>query len=100
RNAPVGHFYDVISNGYGAMLNYAQQIEPRDRWAIVAYIRALQYSQNANVSGLSQDERAQLPTPGNQGGNPANPTVPQVNDQRNFPAAPSVPPSARQEKRR
>ncbi|MDQ6708821.1 MAG: cytochrome c [Acidobacteriota bacterium] len=99
RNAPVGHFYDVISNGYGAMLNYAQQIEPRDRWAIVAYIRALQYSQNANVSGLSQDERAQLPTPGNQSGNPANPTVPQVNDQRNFPATPSVPPSVRQGKR-
>ncbi len=35
RQAPVGHFYDVITNGYGAMLNYAQQIQPRDRWAIV-----------------------------------------------------------------
>ncbi|MDQ6663616.1 MAG: hypothetical protein M3Z23_04410, partial [Acidobacteriota bacterium] len=79
--------------------NYAQQIEPRDRWAIVAYIRALQFSQNANVSELSPEERAQLPAPGAAGGNPANPAAPQVNDQRNFPASPSVPPSVRQGKR-
>ncbi|MGI8991693.1 MAG: c-type cytochrome, partial [Bryobacteraceae bacterium] len=99
RKAPVGHFYDVISNGYGAMLNYAQQIEARDRWAIVAYIRALQYSQNANVAELSPEERAQLPAPGTSNATPANPTVPQVNDQRNFPARPAVPPSVRQGKR-
>ena len=59
RNAPVGHFYDVITNGYGAMLNYAPQVQPRDRWAIVAYIRALQYSQNANVNDLPAEARAQ-----------------------------------------
>ncbi len=59
REAPVGHFYDVISNGYGAMLNYAQQVQVRDRWAIVAYIRALQYSQNANVNDLPAEARAQ-----------------------------------------
>lgn len=61
RNAPVGHFYDVISNGYGAMLNYAAQVQPRDRWAIIAYIRALQYSENANVNDLSQEARAKVP---------------------------------------
>ena len=59
RNAPVGHFYDVITNGYGAMLNYAQQVQPRDRWAIVAYIRALQYSQNANINDLPTEARGQ-----------------------------------------
>jgi mono/diheme cytochrome c family protein len=48
RNMPVGHFYDVITNGYGAMYSYASRIEPQDRWAIVAYIRALQLSQNAS----------------------------------------------------
>jgi mono/diheme cytochrome c family protein len=46
RNAPVGHFYDVITNGQGRMNSYASQIPVADRWAIVAYIRALQLSQN------------------------------------------------------
>ena len=46
RNAPVGHFFDVITNGWGKMGGYAYQIQPADRWAIVAYIRALQVSQN------------------------------------------------------
>ncbi len=45
RNAPVGHFFDVITNGFGAMPDYAAQIPPRDRWAIIGYIRALQLSQ-------------------------------------------------------
>jgi len=45
RLAPVGHFFDAISNGWGAMPSYAPQIPPQDRWAIVAYIRALQLSQ-------------------------------------------------------
>lgn len=48
RNAPVGHFYDVSSNGWGKMNGYAAQIPVSDRWAIVAYIRALQLSQNPN----------------------------------------------------
>jgi mono/diheme cytochrome c family protein len=48
RNAPVGHFYDVITNGWGKMNPYAHQISVPDRWAIVAYIRALQISQNPN----------------------------------------------------
>jgi mono/diheme cytochrome c family protein len=46
RNAPVGHFYDVITNGWGRMNSYASMIPVADRWAIVAYIRALQISQN------------------------------------------------------
>ena len=64
RNAPVGHLYDVIANGYGAMLNYSQQISVRDRWAIVAYIRVLQYSQNANVNDLPTEARARMPQAG------------------------------------
>ena len=46
RNAPVGHFFDVMTNGWGKMNSYAFQIQPADRWAIVAYIRALQVGQN------------------------------------------------------
>jgi hypothetical protein len=55
RQAPVGHFYDVITNGFGAMSDYAAQVPPRDRWAIIAYIRALQLSKNAPVSELPPD---------------------------------------------
>lgn len=52
RNAPDRHFYDVISDGYGVMASYAARIEPTDRWAIVAYIRALQLSQHARLTEL------------------------------------------------
>src|SRR5579875_1898291 len=52
RNAPLGHFFAVITNGYGAMPDYAAQITPQDRWAIVAYIRALQLSQNAKQGNV------------------------------------------------
>jgi len=52
RNAPVGHFFDVISNGFGAMADYSSQIPVKDRWAIIAYIRALQFSQDAKASDL------------------------------------------------
>jgi hypothetical protein len=93
REAPVGHFYDVISNGYGAMLNYAAQVEPRDRWAIVAYIRALQYSQNANVNDLSQEARTRVPAIG-QAPIPAQanePLVPTDSDFEDFPNKPATP---------
>jgi hypothetical protein len=97
RNAPVGHFFDVITNGYGAMLNYSQQIQVRDRWAIVAYIRALQYSQNANVNDLPTEARAQVPAPG-QAVSPemktameAEPIVPVDKDFVNFPSEPATP---------
>jgi mono/diheme cytochrome c family protein len=50
RQAPVGHFFDVITNGWGAMPDYAAQIPVQDRWAIIAYVRALQLSQQVNAS--------------------------------------------------
>src|ERR1700761_6195872 len=52
RSAPLGHFFNVITNGYGAMPDYAAQIAPQDRWAIAAYIRALQLSQNARQADV------------------------------------------------
>ena len=60
RNAPLGHFFDVITNGFGAMPDYAAQIPVQDRWAIVSYVRALQLSQNAPVADLTPAERTQL----------------------------------------
>ena len=60
RKAPVGHFFDVITNGWGSMPDYAQQVPVQDRWAIVAYIRALQYSQNAPVADLPPQDRARI----------------------------------------
>jgi mono/diheme cytochrome c family protein len=60
RNAPIGHFYDVITNGYGVMYPYASRVEPADRWAIAAYIRALQLSQDVKESELLPNEQRQL----------------------------------------
>jgi mono/diheme cytochrome c family protein len=60
RSAPGGHFYDVITQGYGVMYSYASRIEPADRWAIVAYIRALQLSQNTALTDLTPAEREKL----------------------------------------
>jgi len=60
RQAPVGYFYDVMTRGFGVMPSYAAQVTPEDRWAIVAYIRALQLSQNARLADLSPEERAKL----------------------------------------
>jgi mono/diheme cytochrome c family protein len=61
RDAPVQHFYDVITNGYGAMYSFAYRVQPADRWAIAAYIRALQRSQNAQVADLTPEQKAALP---------------------------------------
>jgi mono/diheme cytochrome c family protein len=57
RQAPVGYFFDVITNGFGAMPDYASQIPPQDRWAIVAFLRALQLSQNVPISNVPPQER-------------------------------------------
>jgi mono/diheme cytochrome c family protein len=57
---PVGHYYDVISHGWGAMPDYAAQIEPADRWAIAAYIRALQYAQSGASADVPAEQRGQL----------------------------------------
>jgi mono/diheme cytochrome c family protein len=61
RNAPDRHFYDVMTDGYGIMYSYADRVTPQDRWAIVAYIRALQLSQYAAVSQLPPAVRERLP---------------------------------------
>jgi hypothetical protein len=60
RQAPNGYIYDVITNGFGQMYNYAAQVPPRDRWAIVAYVRALQLSRNARVADLPAETREKL----------------------------------------
>jgi hypothetical protein len=60
RQAPNGYFYDNITNGFGAMYGYSAQIPPRDRWAIIAYVRALQLSRNAKVADLPAFLRERL----------------------------------------
>ncbi len=60
RQAPAGYFFDVMTNGFGVMPDYAQQVQPEDRWAIVAYIRALQLSQHATLADVPEDQRHQL----------------------------------------
>jgi mono/diheme cytochrome c family protein len=58
---PLQLFYDVITHGHGAMYSYADRVGPNDRWAITAYIRALQLSQHSSVSDLTPDQRKKLP---------------------------------------
>jgi hypothetical protein len=60
RQAPVGHFFDVITNGDGSMYSYASRIEPEDRWRIAAYIRVLQLSQHAALQDVPESERQKL----------------------------------------
>jgi hypothetical protein len=60
RQAPVGHFFDVITNGNGSMYSYASRIEPEDRWRIAAYIRVLQMSQHASLQDVPEPERQKL----------------------------------------
>jgi mono/diheme cytochrome c family protein len=60
RAAPVGHIFEVVTNGLGSMPAYAPQIPVPDRWAIVAYVRALQLSQHATLDDVPPDQRAQL----------------------------------------
>jgi len=62
RRSNVGYFFSVITNGFGQMASYASQVKPEDRWAIAAYIRALQLSQNAPVDDLSPDELERVVT--------------------------------------
>jgi mono/diheme cytochrome c family protein len=60
REMPVGYYYDVITNGFGAMSDYSAQITVEDRWAVVAYVRALQLSQNARFEDVPADRRGEL----------------------------------------
>ncbi|BCS31137.1 hypothetical protein TBR22_A03370 [Luteitalea sp. TBR-22] len=57
---PIGYFYDVITNGFGQMPDYSAQVAPADRWAIAAYIRALQLSQDATIEDVPADKRGEL----------------------------------------
>jgi len=74
RNAPVGYFFDVMTHGFGAMQDYSAQLPVADRWAIAAYIRALQLSQRATVDDVPADRRADLDRPA--GAAPAEQEVP------------------------
>jgi len=60
REAPVGYFYDVITNGFGAMYNYASRIPVEDRWAVSAYVRTLQVSQNVGLDQLPEEDQRRL----------------------------------------
>lgn len=60
RQAPPGHFFDVMTRGFGTMPSYAAQISAADRWAIAAYIRALQFSQQARLADVPEKERRRL----------------------------------------
>ncbi len=66
RQAPAAHYFDVMTNGFGAMPDYAAQISPRDRWAIIAYVRALQLSQHATLAELPPEGQAQLKPQGSE----------------------------------
>ena len=63
RNSPAGYYFDVMTNGFGVMSDYRSQVEIRDRWAIAAYIRALQLSQRATVGDVPADKVADLDKP-------------------------------------
>lgn len=60
REAPAGYYFDVITNGFGTMYSYADRVTVNDRWAIVAYLRALQLSQNATLEDVPASQRQQL----------------------------------------
>jgi mono/diheme cytochrome c family protein len=66
RKAPVGHFFQVVTLGYGSMPSYRAQVPPRDRWAIIAYIRALQLSQQFPEGRLAPEERDRVAKAGGQ----------------------------------
>jgi len=60
RDAPAGHFFEVMTNGFGAMYSYAARVEPADRWRIAAYIRVLQLSRNATIQDVQEADRQKL----------------------------------------
>ena len=63
RNAPVGHFFEVMTNGFGAMYSYAARVSPEDRWRIAAYIRVLQRSEHASLADVPEKDRGLLQSP-------------------------------------
>ncbi len=73
RQMPIGHFFDVVTHGFGAMYSYASRIEPDDRWAIAAYIRVLQLSQNARAGDFPEADAETMNNESNLKEAPANP---------------------------
>ena len=73
RDAPPGYVYDVITNGFGVMPDYRAQLTVEDRWAVVAYLKALQLSQNATMADVPEAERGKLSAPGTQHAAPGTP---------------------------
>jgi len=78
RKAPLGYFFDVMTNGFGAMPEYASQIPPRDRWTIVAYIRALQLSQGATNADVPQGQSVPSEPPAFRGEPGSGATLPEL----------------------
>lgn len=78
RDAPVGYFFDVMTNGFGAMQDYSAQVTVSDRWAIAAYIRALQLSRNATVADVPADRRGDLDRPTDAPATPAAPPAQEI----------------------
>lgn len=76
RNAPVGYYVNVETNGFGAMSDYSAQVPVADRWAIAAYIRALQFSQRASINDVPPERRGELDQPAAPGGVPSEPEQP------------------------
>jgi mono/diheme cytochrome c family protein len=83
-NAPVGYLYDVMTNGFGAMQDYAAQVPVTDRWAIAAYIRALQLSRRGAVNDVPADRREELDS------SPVTPAPPPVSAGAETPGAPQT----------
>jgi hypothetical protein len=95
-NAPPGHFFDVMTNGFGAMPDYTAQVPVPDRWAIAAYIKALQFSRRATIADVPADRTAQLesapPAPAPRGQTPPQPgTQPGAAGAAAAPDAPAAP---------
>ncbi len=57
KDAPVGHFFDVITNGYGSMPSYGSRVSPDDRWRVIAYVRVLQFAEGASINDVPPDQR-------------------------------------------
>jgi cytochrome c553 len=68
RQQPIGYFFDVMTNGFGQMSDYAAQVPVRDRWAIAAYLRALQLSQHAPIADVPQGDRERIERAGGPAG--------------------------------
>jgi hypothetical protein len=92
RAAPVGYFFDVMTNGFGAMMDYSAQIPVEDRWAIAAYVRALQLSQGATMADVPAADRAALESP--EAPSKPRPLPTGSDDWKSAPGAHAAPPAA------